>query len=163
MVALAFACACATSTRERATERSAFVYLGAGMAGRNNPNHPSGDSDNLAVALGARLPLGSVSLRPELHAGDHSVQFTPSLTWDFPVAGRGVGAIEGQVGLGFSWLTQRENNVLGNTSSPFVRLGFEGSLELGLVAGAALMVAPWGYDGEDVAVAGIAYFGFGRE
>lgn len=140
--------------------RPVHAYLGAGMAGTNNPNTATGDSDNLSLAVGARVAHREFSLRPEVHAGDHAVQFTPSLTWDFPVAGEGPGSIEGHVGLGYSWLTERENSILGNTKSPFARLGFEGSLELGLVAGAAIMVAPWGYDEDDVAVAGITYLAF---
>ncbi len=143
----------------RAADRRPAVYLGAGMAGRNHPDQPRGDSDNLAVAAGARLPLGPVSLRPEAHAGDHSVLFAPSATFEFALAGAGPGSIDGHAGIGWTFLSERENNVLGDTSSPFVRAGAEGFLVHGLFAGAALMVAPWGYDHEEFSIAGVVYAG----
>ncbi len=159
MMALAAALLVLPACVSRSADRSPAVYVGAGMAGLNHPDRPTGDSDNLAVAAGARLPLGPLSLRPEAHAGDHSVMVTTSATWEFAVAGEGPGSIDGHAGIGWSLLSERENNVLGNTSSPFVRIGGEGFLVHGVFCGAALMVAPWGYDHEEVAVAGVVYAG----
>ena len=157
--ALVLACGAVWTSCSTPADRAPALYLGAGLAGLNNPHQATGDADNTAVAGGARLPLGPLSLRPELHGGDHSVQATPSLTWDFGVAGTGAGAIDGHIGVGATWNSRRENNVLGNTSSAFVRLGFEGYLVGGVMVGAALMAAPWGYDHEDLALAGVAYAG----
>lgn len=143
----------------RRPDRSTAVYVGAGMAGLNNPGNATGDDDNLTLAGGAKVPVGPVSLRPEAQYGDLSWLFTPSATWDFPVAGEGPGSIDGHLGLGYSWLSERENSVLGNTSSPFARGGFEGYLAGGMIVGASLLLAPFGYDHEDLAVGGVAYVG----
>ncbi len=140
-------------------DRRPAVYAAAGMAGLNNPNNPGGDEDNLSLALGAKLPVRVVSIRPEVHVGDHSTQWTPSVTYDFAIAGEGPGAIDGNVGLGYSYNSERENNVLGNTDSLFLRVGGEGYLVGSVLVGAALMVAPWAYDHGDTAVAGTVYFG----
>jgi hypothetical protein len=148
-----------TACVSRSADLSPAAYLGAGMAGLNNPNHSTGDSDNLAVTAGGKVPLGLVTLRPEAHVGDHSVQFTPAATWDFALAGEGPGSIDGSVGLGWSFVTRHENNILGDEDSPFLRVGAEGYLVHGIVVGAALMLAPWGYDHEDVALAGVVYAG----
>lgn len=156
LVLLALASACVS----RPPVPGHALYLGASFAGLNNPNRPTADEDNIAVAGGARIRLGDFAVRPEAHAGDHAVQFTPSVTWDFAIAGDGEGAIDGNVGVGYSAITERENNVLGNHASPFARAGLEGYLAGGVLVGAALMVAPLGYDDEDVAIAGVGYAGF---
>lgn len=165
----AFAAATGTPKSRRTTsiesrsgsrpDRQPAIYIGAGMAGKNNPDDPDDDEDNLTVAIGARIPIDTFSLRPEVHFGDNSTQFTPSITYDFAIAGSGEGAIDGNIGLGYSINSNDENNILGNESSAFLRLGAEGYLVSNLLVGAALMIAPWGYNRDDLALAGTVYFG----
>ncbi|MEM7200914.1 MAG: hypothetical protein AAF628_11640 [Planctomycetota bacterium] len=140
-------------------DRRHAVYVAAGMAGLNHPDRPTGDDDNLAGGVGARLAIGPVSLRPEVLFGDRAAVFTPSVTYDFALLGRGPGSIDGNVGLGASFLTEERNQVLGNANSPFLRVGAEGNLAVGVLAGAALMLAPWGYEQTDPALAGVVYAG----
>jgi hypothetical protein len=156
-VALLLLAACA------APERSPALLVVAGMAGTNNPDasRVRGDDDNLAGGLGVRLPLGPrLSLRGEGLAGDQSVVGTPSLTWDFRLAGvDGPGAIDAHVGLGYALLSRERSNVLGNTDALLLRVGAEGYLVHGLLGGVSLLVAPLGYDESDAAVAGLFYVG----
>jgi hypothetical protein len=130
------------------------------MAGRNDPDQPRGDGDNLAGGVGARVPFAThLGARCEVQAGDYSVLFTPALTHDFRLAGPGgPGSIDGHVGIGWTWLSRREHNILGDRESPLLRVGAEGHLVHGVLGGVALLVAPLGYDGE-AAVAGLFYVG----
>ncbi len=136
------------------------LYMGAGLAALNNPRNPSGDVDNTTVTLGGKAPLGKLSLRPEVQLGERSKSINTAVSRDFLIAGNGLGSIEGNLGLGYTVNTGNENNVLGNTNSPFLRIGAEGHLAGNIVTGMALMVAPQGYNGEDTAVAGVGYMGF---
>lgn len=155
MLCVLLACACTVP------DRSPSVHAVAGMAGRNDPDHPRGDSDNLAGGLGVRIPLGDhLTVRCEAQAGDHSVLVTPAVTHDFALAGPGgPGSIDAHVGVGWSWLSREESHVLGDRDSPFVRLGAEGHLVGGLLGGVALLLAPFGYDHDEWAAAGLFYVG----
>ncbi len=146
--------------RLQRAKRGRNLYLGAGMAGLNNPTNPSGDVDNVAVAVGGKLSLRHISLRPEMQLAERSNAFNATLSRDFAIAGNGLGAIEGNLGVGYSTTTGHENNVLGNSNTPYLRLGAEGYLAGNIVTGAALMIAPWGYNGDATAIAGVGYFGF---
>jgi hypothetical protein len=151
------AAACATP------ERSLALHLVAGMAGTNNPDaaRGSGDGDNLAAGLGGRLPLGThATLRAEGLQGDFAFLATPSLTWDFRLAGPdGPGAIDAHVGIGYAWLSRDRDHVLGNSDGLLLRVGAEGYLVAGLMGGVALLVTPFGYDDDEPAVAGLFYVG----
>lgn len=133
--------------------------MGAGVAALNNPENPSGDVDNISVAVGGKMAVMDLSFRPEAQLGERSKSFNTSVTHDFNIAGNGLGAIDGNVGLGYSMNTGNENNVLGNSDSAFLRIGAEGYLAGDIMTGIALMVAPWGYNGEETAIAGMGYFG----
>jgi hypothetical protein len=149
------ACACTVP------DRSPAVYAAAGMAGRNDPDHPRGNSDNLAGGAGVAVPCSDhIAVRCEALVGDHSVVVTPAVTYDFRLAGPGgPGSIDAHVGVGWTWLSREQSNVLGDGDSPFLRLGAEGHLVGGLLGGVALLLAPLGYDHDDVAVAGLFYVG----
>jgi hypothetical protein len=136
------------------------LFMGAGLAALNNPKNPSGDVDNLSVTVGGKLSFKGVSFRPEIQMGERSNSFNNSVTRDFSLLGNGLGAIEGNIGLGYSVNTGDENNVLGNADSAFLRIGAEGYLAGDIMTGVAVMVAPWGYNGEDAAIAGVGYLGF---
>lgn len=167
-------------------DRAPSVHAVAGMAGRNDRDEPHGDGDNLAGGLGLRLPIGEhLCLRCEGLVGDYSVLVAPTLTYDFRLAGPDAsmlatglraradadprferqsplrsapGSIDAHVGVGWTWLSRAEHNVLGDRDSPVLRVGAEGHLVHGLLGGAALLVAPLGYD-ENAAVAGLFYVG----
>jgi hypothetical protein len=150
--------ACSTPDRRPA------VYAAAGMAGRNNPTNGSGDEDNLSAGLGVKLPLGltPVTLRADAQTGDLTTLLALSLTHDCKLAGDGLGSIDAHFGVGVSVLTERHNSVLGDQSSLFARAGAEGYLVHGVIGGACLLVAPWGYAGrgsDDLALAGLFYVG----
>ena len=55
--------------------RPVAVFAGASFAGRNNPEDSSGEEDNIAVVLGARLSYEWFSLRPEYHWGELASQY----------------------------------------------------------------------------------------
>ncbi len=148
------------ASRLRHAQRGRSLYFGASMAGLNNPVNPSGDVDNVAVSVGGKLSLNHVSLRPEMQLAERSNAFNATVTRDFTIAGNGVGAIEGNLGVGYSAATGKENNVLGNSNTAFLRMGAEGYLVGNIVTGVALMIAPWGYNGDSTAIAGVGYFGF---
>lgn len=136
------------------------LFMGAGLAALNNPQNPSGDVDNLSVTVGGKLSFKNVSFRPEVQMGERSNSFNNSVTRDFSILGNGIGAIEGNIGLGYSVNTGNENNVLGNADSAFLRIGAEGYLAGDIMTGVSVMVAPWGYNSEDVAIVGVGYLGF---
>ncbi len=136
------------------------LFMGAGLAALNNPKNPSGDVDNLSVTVGGKLSLKGISFRPEVQLGERSNSFNNSVTRDFSILGNGLGAIEGNIGLGYSVNTGNENNVLGNADSAFLRVGAEGYLAGDVMTGVAVMIAPWGYNGENAAIAGVGYLGF---
>ena len=141
------------------SDRKANLYMGAGMAGLNNPKTPSGDVDNLAIAIGGKLATPHITFRPELQMGERSYSFTPSVTHDFQITGNGLGEIDGNFGIGYSLNNSENNNVLGNSDSAFIRIGAEGYLDGNIVSGIALMIAPWGYNSSDTAIAGVGYLG----
>ena len=141
------------------SDRKANLYMGAGMAGLNNPQNPSGDVDNLAIAVGGKLATPYATFRPELQMGERSYSFNPSVTHDFQITGNGLGAIDGNFGIGYSLNKSENNNVLGNSDSAFIRIGAEGYLDGNIVSGIALMIAPWGYNSSDTAIAGVGYLG----
>ena len=135
------------------------IYFGAGMAGKNNPVDPSGDEDNLTIAVGVKMPWRGIAIRPEIHAGDHTWQATPSVTYEFPIAGKGPGSIDGHIGVGYSLNGNDRNSILGNSDAAFLAAGAEAYLVGDLIVGARLMVAPRGYNHEHTAVASVVYFG----
>ena len=147
-------------TRRNPGLHSRNLYLGAGLAALNNPQNPSGDVDNMSMTLGGKAPLGRLSLRPELQLGERSQSFNTTVSKDFLIAGNGLGSIDGNIGVGYTINTGKENNVLGNADSPFIRIGAEGHLAGNIVTGMALMVAPQGYNGDNTAIAGVGYMGF---
>lgn len=145
-----------------APDRRPAAYVGAGMAGRNNPRNTTGDEDNLTAGGGVKLPLGGspLTVRADVQTGDLTTLLALGVSHDFRLAGDGQpGTIDAHVGAGVTALSERANTVLGNRSTWFLRTGVEGYLVHGVIGGACLLVAPWGYDHDDLALAGLVYAG----
>ena len=137
------------AAKKSGPNRQPYIAIGHSSAFLNNPINSSGDSDNIAVVLRGKIPVGDTfSVRPIALIGEYSQMLLPTATYDFKVKSN----IDGYVGAGYSINTSSANNTIGNTSSPVIIAGAEGYVGDYSMFLVDLMWAPKGYEGEASAV-----------
>lgn len=137
------------------------VHLSELAGATENPGNSTGDEDNLAGGFGVSVRAAwPWSVQADCLFGDYAADLVGSVGYGFELVGpAGPGAIDGRLGIGFSFPTDHENTPLGNRWSPVCVAGLEAPLHGSWYCGGSLVVAVTGYDESDAAMAGLLYFG----